>query len=116
MATETARQTYRGTITENGTLTVTGRGKCRVKVVGNIWDSGVLTILDDVHVGDGSEFKPVDIDGSAISINSGQRTWYLEGYHPSDEVSIRLNMASVASASDVDVYVSFDFPPAIPVS
>lgn len=111
MATVTARQTYRGTITENGTVTVTGRGECRVKVVGNTWDSGVLTILDNVL--NPAEFKAVDIDGTAISLNSGQRTWYLEGYHPSDEVSIRLNMASVASASDVDVYVSFDFPPAI---
>ena len=109
MATVTADQTYRGTITENGTVTVTGRGQCVVKVFGNNWDSGVLTILDNVL--NPAEFKAVDIDGTAISLSSGSRTWYLEGYHPSDIVSLRLNLASVASASDIDVYVSFDHPP-----
>lgn len=110
MATVTEDQTYRGTITENGTVTVTGRGECRVKVVGNTWDSGVLSLLDDLaEVG---TFAAVDIDGTAQTISANSRTWYLR-YHPSDRVQLRLSMASVASASDVDVYVSFDFPPAI---
>lgn len=106
MATVTANKTYRGNITENGTVTVTGRGECLIKVVGNTWDSGVLTVLDDLT----GDFKAVDEEGTALSVSTGNRSWYVS-YNPSDIVQVRLNMASVASASDVDVYVSFDGAP-----
>jgi len=71
MATETASQTARYTFTEDGTLTVTGRGQCIVKVVGNTWGGGTMSLLDDVCVAD--EFKAVDIDGTAITLNTGSR-------------------------------------------
>lgn len=110
MATETASQTARYTFIEDGTLTVTGRGQCIVKVVGNTWGGGTMSLLDDVCVAD--EFKAVDIDGTAITLNTGSRTYYLEGYHPSDRVQLQLSLAS-STSPDIDVYVSFDFPPAI---
>lgn len=108
MATVTANQTYKGTISADGTVTVKGRGECFVKVVGNDYGSGTLTILDDLA--ETGTFAAVDVDGTAISLTTGTRSYHIK-YHPSDTVQLRLNLAS-SSSPDLDVYVSFEFPPA----
>lgn len=109
MATVTANQTYKGTITEDGTLTVRGRGKARVKVD---FKSGTGTISLSDDLAETGTFDPIDVDGTDQSITSGTQSWYLEGYSPADVVQLRLSTSS-ASSLDADVYVSFDRPPPI---
>jgi hypothetical protein len=49
MATVTAKGSYRGTISEDGTVTVSGSGSCLIKVDASAnYGSGTLTVLDDL--------------------------------------------------------------------
>lgn len=110
MADITRNQTFRGQgFAADGTVTVKGRGECRIKVVGNTWSSGTISLLDDVaEIG---TFAAIDVDGTAQTLGTGSRTWYLR-YNPSDTVQVRLSLAG-ATSPDIDCYVSFDYPPAI---
>ena len=106
MATVTANQTIKDTITEVGTVTVSGRGKCRVKVDFK-GGTGTIELKDDLA--ETGTFDPIDVDGTEQSITSGTQSWYLEGYGPADVVQLRLD-CTAASGLDADVYVSFDYP------
>lgn len=109
MATVTADQTYKGTITAVGTVTVRGRGKARVKVDFK-GGTGTIGLQDDLA--ETGTFDPIDVDGTDQSITTGTQSWYLEGYSPADTVALRLD-CTAASSLDADVYVSFDYPPPI---
>lgn len=112
MATVTADQTIKTSITEVGTVTVRGRGKCRIAVSINS-GTGTIDLLHDlVETG---TFDAIDVDGTAQSIESGTQSWYLEGYSRADTVSVRLN-CTAASSLDADASVSFDCPPPIQLS
>lgn len=101
-----ANQTYRGAITNGNTVTVTGRGDCLVKVFGNTWGSGTVALLDNLT----GTFKATDVAGTAATVNSGGRTWLFER-PPQFEHSQRLSLSG-ATGEDVEVFVTFEYPPA----
>jgi len=105
MATVTSKQRYEGTITEDGTVTVSGRGECRVKIVGNTWGSGTIALSDDLCV----DYAAIDDAGTAQTISTGSRTWVFD-YEDVDKVNVRLTMSG-SSTPDVDVLVSFTKAP-----
>ncbi len=112
MAVETADQTIKTTITEVGSVTVRGRGKCRVKVDFK-GGTGTIELKDDMA--ETGTFDPVDIEGADQTVTSGTRSWYLEGYGPADTIAVRLD-CTAATGLDADAYVSFDRPPPIRLS
>lgn len=112
MAIVTADQTYKGSVSAVGTVTVRGRGRCRVKVDIKA-GTGEIQVKDDLA--ETGTFDPVDVDGTDQTITTGTRSWYLEGYSPADTTALRLDCVS-ASGLDADVSVSFDRPPPIAVS
>ena len=48
MAAVSESRIYSGAMAENGTITVSGRGMCTIKVVGNTWGSGTIALKDNI--------------------------------------------------------------------
>jgi len=70
MATQTASGQFKGTLDEDGTVTVTGRGRCYVKVNGS-FGSGTVTLLDNAtgtyaEITDGTSDVTFTADGSKV--------------------------------------------------
>lgn len=104
MATETASGSTRYTFSEDGTLTVSGRGPCLIKVAdGANYGSGTLTIDDDLAVGfDGT----LDSADTAVSLTTGGKMITVNA-PPSCSYKVRLTLAS-SSSPTIPVGVHFD--------
>ena len=92
MATETASGQYKGTLTEDGTVTVTGRGKCYVKTDGN-FGGGTLTLLDNAT----GSYTEITEDGTDVTFTADGSK--LLEYPETVSVGVRASLAGSTSPS-----------------
>lgn len=103
MADEVAQVEYEGQITENGTVSVFGRGKCTVSLSGG-FGAGTASINQDV---DGS-WVPLTDGGTDVSATT-DNDWTLD--FPDHAFNgIQVSLAG-ATAPTLGVKVSFDGEP-----
>ncbi|HEY7823638.1 MAG TPA: hypothetical protein VIG24_12425 [Acidimicrobiia bacterium] len=100
MATVTASKWYTGTIDENGTVTVTGRGPCYIKLNGD-FGGGTVTVNDKAAK---SELSVVTDEGTDLTFTAdGSRVLDYPDFIP---MTVQLSLAG-ATSPDLDVYVGF---------
>jgi len=101
MAAVSESRIYSGAMAENGTITVSGRGMCTIKVVGNTWGSGTIALKDNIA---NNTLSAIDKDGTVQTLTTGQQTWNVY-YSSVATVTVAL---TGATNPDIDVYVAFE--------
>lgn len=99
MATETASGQFKGTLVEDGTVTVTGRGKCYVKIDGT-FGGGTVTLLDNAT---GSYTEMTDDSGDITFTADGSK---LLEFPETVSVGVRASLAG-STSPDLDVAILF---------
>ena len=92
MADVTTTGQYKGTVDANGTVTVTGRGHCYVKVSGN-FGGGTLSLLDNAT---GTYLATTDSDTAVTFTADGSR---LLEFPDSVTIGVRASLAGSGSPS-----------------
>ena len=92
MATVTANGQFKGTVIEDGTVTVTGRGRCYVKLDGS-FGSGTVTLQDDAT----GSFATITDSATDLTFTAdGSR---ILDYPDSVTVKVRASMSGSTSPS-----------------
>lgn len=92
MATETASGQFKGTMTEDGTVTVTGRGRCYVKLDGT-FGGGTVTLLDNAT----GSYAEITDDGTDVTFTADGSK--LLEYPDTVSVGVRASLSGSTSPS-----------------
>jgi hypothetical protein len=100
MATVTRSKVFSGTISEDGTVTVTGRGPCYIKLNGD-FGSGTVTINDAAA---NNALSPVTDDTTDLTFTADGST--VLDYPDGMPMRVQVSLAS-STDPDLDVYIGF---------
>lgn len=103
MASVTANVAYSGQVTEDGTVSVFGRGKCTVALSGD-FGSGTVTINQDVN----GSWVPMTDNGADVTATADND--YQFEFAPDSFHGIQVSLAS-STSPDLGVDIAFDGEP-----